>query len=81
MVLLGIVRNHSSNFSFAWQLCRAVVTESVWKGRNSIQFQGDNSKISEQQAKETMLKAARLLKFWTRKGKEVARDLASRFYG
>eukprot|EP00249_Psilotum_nudum_P001528 c14032_g1_i2 orf=198-455(+) len=81
MVLVGTIINHSSNFSFSWQLCRVVATDLSWKERNCIQFQRGNTKISEQHAKETMLKVARLLKGWIGKGNKVSRELESRFYG
>eukprot|EP00249_Psilotum_nudum_P003273 c16666_g1_i2 orf=307-825(+) len=80
MVLLGTIRDHSAEFCFMWQLCRAVATETLWKERNKYMFQGGKADISDQQAISCLFKTVMLLKNWTEKGKIGARKIADMFY-
>eukprot|EP00249_Psilotum_nudum_P005307 c18754_g1_i2 orf=130-732(-) len=78
MVLLGNVREHSSNFCFTWQLNRAVAIETLWRIRNQSIFQKGSVEIQEQQASICVYKAAKLLQIWPGKGKEIASQIAVR---
>eukprot|EP00249_Psilotum_nudum_P032215 c47473_g1_i1 orf=183-464(+) len=60
MILLGTVRNHSEDFCFAWQLCRAVCTEMLWGERNKVIFNRELAVFSEQQVDFCMFRTAKL---------------------
>eukprot|EP00249_Psilotum_nudum_P004358 c17874_g1_i1 orf=402-857(+) len=80
MVLLGLVRDQSAEFSFIWQLCRAIATACLWKERNNYKFQGAAHNLSGQQVVLCLFRTTSLLKAWNGKGKEEDRKILGRLY-
>lgn len=80
MLLIGRLRNHSSDYGFAWPLTRAVTTDEIWKERNKVKFEKSRIGLDKDMARGSLFKVAWLLRRWPGKKKELAIQIAQRLF-
>lgn len=78
MVLIGIDKGHSSEFQLVWQVCRAVLTEEIWRARNDLIFNSNKSEISANFARSCLAKVGWILKQWRGKTGDLPKQIATR---
>lgn len=78
MVMVGGVRGHSSDFVFAWLLCRTVLSEELWLERNSVKFKGVSGDVSWSKCKGGPIKVVWGLRSWTGRDRELMHLIADR---